>query len=254
MIFSIFKKNELKAKDKTEETRSRSFLKVDIHSHLIPGIDDGSQSMEESLSLLKGIEALGYEKVITTPHIMADAYKNTPEIIYEGLHLLREASSQEGIELEIEAAAEYYLDDGFYKHLESRNLMTIVGEYILFETSYISKPLQFEEMIFAIGTAGYKPLLAHPERYRYIKEPLKEYSRLKELGVMFQVNINSFGGHYGKSAKTLATFLCNEGMIDFLGSDTHHIKQVQTLEALLRTEQYAEIFDKNSIKNNLLLS
>lgn len=249
MIASLFKKK----KDHIEKKENIPRLKVDIHSHLIPGIDDGSQSMEESLMLLRGIEGLGYKKVVTTPHIMADAYKNTPDGIRIGLQILREASRNAGILVEIDAAAEYYLDDGFYTHLESGDMMTIAKKYVLFETSYISKPLQIEEMIFEIASAGYIPLFAHPERYRYIKDPVKEYSRLRELGVMFQVNLNSFGGHYGKSAKALATFLSNEGMIDFLGSDIHHKKQIETLDIVLQTEAYSRIFEKNTIQNDLLL-
>ncbi len=245
MIFSFFK-------NKKEKQRGPR-LKVDLHSHLIPGIDDGSQSIEESLTLLKGLEALGYEKVITTPHIMADAYRNTPKIIYDGLHALREAAKAEGIEVEIEAGAEYYLDDGFYAHLHGKEVMSIKNRYLLFETSYISKPIQLEEMIFEISSAGYIPLMAHPERYRYVKDPLKEFSRLKDLGVEFQVNLNSFAGHYGKGAKIHADFLNKQGMIDFLGSDIHHKKQVDTLGDLFNLEVYSDIFKHNTIKNDELI-
>ena len=242
MIFPLF--------GKKKEKQKGPVLKVDLHSHLIPGIDDGSQSMQESLNLLRGMEALGYEKAITTPHIMFDAYKNTPNIIKDGLASLREAAKSEGIKVEIEAAAEYYLDEGFYDHLHSSDIMSIKEKYLLFETSYVSKPLQFEEMIFEIGAAGYIPLMAHPERCRYIKDPLQEYTRLKDLGVMFQVNLNSFGGHYGKSAKSLADFLSKEGMIDFLGSDVHHQKQVETLSTVFQSDAYSTIFQNNTIRND----
>ena len=241
MIFSLFTKK----KEKVETP----LLRADIHSHLIPGIDDGSQSLEESLKLLWGMEALGYEKVITTPHIMVDTYRNTPKSIKEGLWYLQDAAKSEGIKVQIEAAAEYYLDEGFYEHLHSAEVMSVQGKYLLFETSYVSKPLQLEEMIFEIGAAGYTPLMAHPERYRYIKDPYKEYKRLKELGVMFQVNINSFGGHYGKSAKIYAEFLSKEGWIDFLGSDVHHTKQVDTLAMVFRSDVYGAIFGNNTIRN-----
>jgi len=244
MIFPFFGKKKEKEKGPV--------LKVDLHSHLIPGIDDGSASMEESLNLLRDMEALGYEKVITTPHIMFDAYKNTPKIIKEGLASLKEAAKSEGIKVEIEAAAEYYLDEGFYDHLHSSELMSIKGKYVLFETSYVSKPLQLEEMIFEISAAGYTPLMAHPERYRYIKDPLQEYTRLKELGVMFQVNLNSFGGHYGRSAKHLADFLSKEGMISFLGSDVHHKKHVETLSGIFHSDDYSRLFKNNTILNDEL--
>ncbi len=225
-------------------------LETDLHSHLIPGIDDGSQSMEESLSLLGGMAALGYEKIITTPHIMSDAYRNTPAAIREGLAALREAAAEAEISIEIDAAAEYYLDDAFIGLLSEGDLMTVNGKYLLFETSYISKPLQTEEMIFEITSAGYTPVMAHPERYRYIRDPLKEYGRFKELGVLFQVNLNSFGGHYGRSAKVLADFLSQNGMIDFLGSDVHHQKHVDTLGNVLLSDAYREIFVHNRIRND----
>lgn len=243
-MFSFFRKKETPPPAPS--------LRVDLHSHLIPGIDDGSQSMEESLLLLRGMEALGYGKLITTPHIMADAYRNTPETIREGLAALREAAGEAGIDVEIDAAAEYYLDDGFVGLVEAGKLMTVNGTYLLFETSYVSKPLRTEEMIFEISSAGYTPVMAHPERYRYIRDPLKEYGRFKELGVLFQVNINSFGGHYGKSAKALAGFLSRNGMIDLLGSDVHHKKHVESLKAVFDSEAYREIYAKNKILNNML--
>ncbi len=244
MIFPFFKKTK-------EKTRG-PVLKVDLHSHFIPGIDDGSQSMEESLSLLKGMEALGYEKVITTPHIMIDVYRNTPQIIKEGLDALREAAKSEGIRLEIEAAAEYNLDEGFYDQLHSDEVMSIDGKYLLFETSYVTKPLQVEEMIFEISASGYIPLMAHPERYRYVSDPFKEYGRWKELGVLFQLDLNSLGGHYGRDAKKKAEILSKHGMIDFLGSDIHHLKQTKFLDDVFMSEAYAKVWENNTILNHTL--
>lgn len=235
-----------------KQSQQDSLLTVDLHSHLIPSIDDGSQSMEESLALLQGLEALGYKKIITTPHIMMDTYKNTPKIIRSGLDQIREEAKKADIKLEIDAAAEYYLDDGFIDLLQSGDLMTVNDKYLLFETSYTSKPLQLEEMIFAIGTAGYTPIMAHPERYRYVKDPEKEYGRWKELGVLFQSNLNSFGGHYGRSAKKLVTFLNENGMIDFLGSDTHGKRHLESLKHVFDSEIFSSIFSKNKILNNSL--
>lgn len=242
MIFSLF--------NKRKKAERGPLLKVDLHSHLIPGIDDGSKSMEESLMLLKGMEALGYERVITTPHIMADAYRNTPEIIRDGLQALRKASKEEGLAIEIEAAAEYYLDDGFYDHLHKGEILSAKGRYLLFETSYISKPIQLEEMIFEISAAGYTPLMAHPERYRYIRDPIREFKRFKDLGVLFQMNLNSFGGYYGKVAKVHADLLSKEGMIDFLGSDVHHKRHLDTLHEIFASEAYSKIFRHNKILND----
>jgi len=247
MIFSFFRKKEKGVKKRGPH------LKVDLHSHLIPKIDDGSQSIEESLILLKGLETLGYKKLITTPHIMSDSYKNSTENIGYGLEKLRTLIKNENIALEIDAAAEYYLDDAFFNELKKPNIMSVSGKYILFESSYISKPLQMEEMIFAIGEAGYQPILAHPERYRYIRDPEKEYARFKELGVLFQVNLNSFVGYYGKNAALLANYLNKAGMIDFLGSDTHHKKHIDSLSEVFCSDVYHSIFKYNTIKNDTLL-
>jgi tyrosine-protein phosphatase YwqE len=243
-MFSFFKKKDVK--------KIECNLKVDLHSHLIPGIDDGAKDMQESLQLLRGMEALGYEKVITTPHIMLDAYKNTAEIILNGLESLREAAKKDGISLQIEAAAEYYLDDGFEDLLQKGDMLTIADKYLLFETSYFAKPMQLEDMIFAITSSGYIPLMAHPERYRYVKDPQEEYARFKELGVVFQSNLNSFYGHYGKDAKSKVKYLSENGLISFLGSDIHHLKQVDTLSKVFLLESYKNIFTNNTILNNTL--
>ena len=227
-------------------------LKIDLHSHLIPGIDDGSKNMEESLEMLRAMQALGYEKVITTPHVMSDAYQNSTQTIVDGLRSLREASLTEGIEIEIEAAAEYYLDEELIKRLDRGDILTIGNKYLLFETSYISKPLNFEEVAYEIQARGYKALLAHPERYRYVKNPQKEFERMKELGIFLQLDINSLGGFYGRQAMKHALVLSESGMIDFLGSDVHRIKQVGFLEKVFADQKYHTLLQNNRIMNETL--
>ncbi len=229
-----------------------SGLKIDLHSHLIPGIDDGSRSLEESLDILRAMRDLGYEKVITTPHVMADAYQNSTRTILEGLQALREAVAAEDIEIEIEAAAEYYLDEELISRLERGDILTIAKEDLLFETSYFSKPLNFEEVVFEIQAKGYKPLLAHPERYRYISDPRDEFGRMKELGIYFQLDINSLGGYYGKQAKENAQLLSEWGMIEFLGSDVHRIKQVGFLKNVFADQRHDALLKNNQILNETL--
>jgi tyrosine-protein phosphatase YwqE len=237
-MFSLFRKKNIPV------------LKVDIHSHLIANIDDGSKTIEESLFLLEGMQKLGYEKVITTPHIMLDSYKNTPTIINNGLNALIKASKDRGLTIQIEASAEYYLDEGFEDIIKNRKLLPIANQYILLETSYMSKPMQLEDTIFSITSLGYTPILAHPERYRYIKNLFVDYNRLKELGVLFQVDLNSLVGYYGKNAKDKSEFLSENGMIDFLGSDLHNEKQLKLLSKVFNSKAYLSIFDKNNILNN----
>jgi tyrosine-protein phosphatase YwqE len=243
-------------KKRNEEVFVRSkgkvFLHVDVHSHLIPGIDDGARDIDESLTLIRALKACGYKMLVTTPHIMSDHYRNDADSIANGLLALREAVADAGLDIRIEAAAEYYTDDGFFNEMKKERILSIADKYVLFETSYLAKPMMLEEMIFAIGVAGYTPLMAHPERYRYVDDPETIYTRWKELGVLFQVNINSFGGYYGKQAKALARFLDERGMIDFLGSDVHRLRQTEMLSKLLNDGSMQSVVARNPIKNDRL--
>jgi len=227
-------------------------IKTDIHSHLIPGIDDGSQSLEESLDILRQMSSLGYEKVITTPHIMADTYRNSSKTILDGLAILRKSIIDKKIDIKVDVAAEYYFDEALIDRLNDGDILTAGDGYLLFETSYISKPINFDDVVFHISTKGYRPLLAHPERYGYISNPKKIYTQMKDMGIYFQLDINSLGGHYGKQAFDLSRYLIDCGMVDFLGSDIHHKKQVEYLKGVFGGEYYHTIWKKNKIKNDLL--
>jgi tyrosine-protein phosphatase YwqE len=240
---------------KKEKKNYLADLKVDIHSHLIPGIDDGAKDLEDSIELIKKLKELGYSKLITTPHIMSDSYPNSKDTILQGLDILKKELKKEAIVIEIEAAAEHYLDENFLNILEKQEVLPIAKEYLLFETSYISKPINLEDLIYEIKINGYKPILAHPERYRYIKNLDLEYSRLKELGVYLQVNINSLNGYYGKDAHKKSQFLLERGYIDFLGTDTHHTKHLNNLEVVARNcSIWKNLLEKNKILNLSLLN
>ncbi|MBI4930747.1 MAG: hypothetical protein HY841_08295 [Bacteroidetes bacterium] len=217
-----------------------SVLKCDVHSHFIPGIDDGAQTMEDSISLIKSFHDLGYKKVITTPHILADGYPNTSEIILRGLEKVRVALKTEGIPIQIEAAAEYYIDFDFGRKIEQEKLLTFgksapnktSGNYLLFEISFLNPPDNLEQIIFKLLTSGYKPVLAHPERYNFWHHKFEKYEQLKEKGLLFQLNINSLTGYYSYETKKVAEHLIEKNMIDFLGSDCHHSGHVN----LIKTE------------------
>lgn len=244
-MISFFRKNN-------NTVDAVEILQTDIHSHIIPGIDDGSKSMGESIALLKEFEKLGYKKLITTPHIMDKAYNNSKESILLHLEELKSECKKENIKITIEAAAEYYVDEGFLKLLEKGELLAIDDEYILFETSYTNRPVDLESVIYNIKMAGYKPLFAHPERYKYIKNPEKEFSELKEQGSLFQVNLNSFAGYYGKRAKKNAEYLNESSMINFLGSDVHSMSHIDSLKGILNTKTYNNIIMNNNILNNTI--
>jgi len=199
-----------------------SVLKCDVHSHFIPGIDDGAKTMEDSVALIREFHNLGYKKIITTPHILADGYPNTPEIILGGLEKVRVALKTEGIPIQIDAAAEYYIDFDFGRKVEQEKLLTFGKNYLLFEVSYVNPPDNLENIIFKLITGGYKPVLAHPERYPFWSRNFEKFEQLKEKGVLLQLNINSLTGYYSHETRKTAEQLIERNMIDFLGSDCHH--------------------------------
>jgi protein-tyrosine phosphatase len=168
-----------------------NLIKVDMHSHLIPGIDDGSKTMDESIELIRAFKEFGYKKIITTPHIMSDYYKNTPEIINDGLAKLRLELGKQKIEMEINAAAEYYLDFDFNDKIHAEKLLTFGKNYLLIEVSYLNEPDNIDAIIFELQTSGYNIILAHPERYPFWYNNPKRYETLKDKDVLFQININS---------------------------------------------------------------
>ena len=152
---------------------------VDLHSHLLPGIDDGVRTLEESLAIIKKFKSMGYTKLITTPHIMSDSYPNTRSIIQKKLFEVQEALKNEQIDIEIEAAAEHYVDMKFLETIEKDEVLPFAGNHLLFETSYMSKPIILEKAIFDMRAKGYTPVLAHPERYRYMYDDMDIYRKLK---------------------------------------------------------------------------
>ena len=203
---------------------------TDMHSHLIPGIDDGAQTIEDSVQLIRELHEMGFKKLITTPHIMSDYYKNTPENIKAGLEKVRAAIKTAGIPIEIDVAAEYYLDEQFLTKLKSPDVLTFGNKYLLFEVSYINKPENLNACIFAIQQQGLKPVLAHPERYPFFYDDFDEYKRLHDRGVLLQLNTNSLTGYYSPAARMIAMRMIDENLIDFIGTDCHHMRHAESLK------------------------
>lgn len=249
-MFSFFKKKPKEPKVSLSDVEP---LRVDMHSHLLPGIDDGAQNMEESITMLKGFEAMGYTKLITTPHIMSDFYRNTPEIILGKLELLREEARNQGIQLELEAAAEYYLDEGLMTKLKSKEpLLTFGDNYLLFETSYMNASSYLEQAVFMMQSQGYKPVMAHPERYTYWFGKFDEIVKVWEKGVHMQVNCLSLIGYYSKPSEMIAKDLINKNMATFLGSDCHRDKHRELLEKVRQVPEYAKALQNGMLNNSLL--
>lgn len=249
ILGTFFRKKE----KKPEFPAVRDFLSVvtDIHSHLIPGIDDGVKSIAEAVEMVRGLSTLGFKRLITTPHIMSDFYKNTPEIIMEGLGKLRAAVKEANIDIKIDAAGEYYLDEVLLQKIQKDKLMCIHGKYLLFEISYINPPDNLLSVIFDMNVQNYIPVLAHPERYNFWFNKFDEYKKLKDAGALFQLNINSLTGYYGGSSKRIAEKMVDENMVDFIGSDLHGSRHLESMFRVVNEKYFWKLMALG-VKNSSL--
>ncbi|MCB9192956.1 MAG: capsular biosynthesis protein [Flavobacteriales bacterium] len=226
-----------------------SVLRCDVHSHFIPGIDDGAPTLEASMELLRAMVDLGFEKVITTPHSMADGYRNTPEIILGGLRKVQEEVARLGIPIKVDAAAEYYLDHALEQAISEKRVLTFGDRLLLFELPFISEPVILLNVIFEMQTQGYRPVLAHPERYGFWHAEFSKYERLKERGVLFQLNTVALSGAYGPACRRTAERLVDAGHYELLGSDCHHMGHIEAIKAA-RTEPYLhKLLDSGKLLN-----
>jgi protein-tyrosine phosphatase len=242
MLSKFFKKKQVL------EPISLSVFGVDMHSHLIPGIDDGSKSLDESIALLAKFQHLGFRKVITTPHIMSDYYRNTPDIILSGLEEVRETALKLGLTIEIDAAAEYYFDDHFLELIKKKQILSFGDAFVLVEFAFSGKPMFENEMFFELLTAGYKPVLAHFERYAAFHGNLDKAHEYRSRGVLIQLNLNSLSGHYGPEVKKQAEQLIDAELVDFVGTDCHRMQHLLSLEENLNLPYMHKLLDLN-LKN-----
>lgn len=227
-------------------------LITDVHSHLIPGIDDGSKDMEDSIAMLKNFYEMGYRKIITTPHVMSDFYKNTPEIILGGLANVKAELKKQKINIELEAAAEYYLDETLQPKIFDGSLLTFGNNYLLFELPFMTEPQNLSSFVFDLQTNGYRPILAHPERYGFWYKDFEKYVEMHDKGVHLQLNILSIVGHYGPEAQKIAERLIDENLITFLGSDCHNLMHQDGLQVARTKKYFHKLVDSGLLKNSQL--
>jgi len=222
---------------------------VDIHSHLLPGIDDGAKDLNDSIALIEKMASYGIKKIITTPHILGDLYPNTPEIINTKLkEVQNELKKRNLTDISITAAAEYMMDEQFSVILEQGNILTLKDNFVLVEMSYFSPPYNLYEVIFQLQLKGYKPILAHPERYNAYHNDFKEFYKLKNAGCLFQLNLLSLTNHYGPSIQKTSEKLLKENMYDFVGTDTHHSNHLNLLRSIATKKNFRKI--ENLLSNN----
>jgi protein-tyrosine phosphatase len=221
----------------------------DIHSHLIPGIDDGSPNMEYSIKLVKKFVELGYSKIVTTPHIMCDYYQNTPDKILKGLDELREELQKQNINVDISAAAEYNLDDGLQDLIDKKEILTFGDNHVLFELPFMQEPRNLQEIIFNFQMAGYKPILAHPERYTFWYDSFEKYDELKSRGVLLQMNLLSLTNHYSPQTRKVAEKMVEANLVDAVGTDCHRIEHLMMLEDHLNLKHIHKLAEQEKLFN-----
>lgn len=221
---------------------------IDIHSHLLPGIDDGAKTFEDSLRLTQALQNLGVTQFITTPHIIQHVWDNTHEQILSNKTETLRQLQQNNINIPFNAAAEYMMDDQFVRLFKSGQLLTLKDNYVLVEMSYINPPMQLYSILFDLRIAGYIPVLAHPERYLFYHNNFNEYHKLKKAGCLFQLNLLAVVGYYGDNITKIAGQLLQKGMYDFVGTDLHHDKHLAAFHQKIKLKELTPL--QEAIANN----
>lgn len=221
---------------------------IDIHSHLLPGIDDGAQNFDDSLHLIQALIGFGVSQFITTPHSIQQVWENSSAKIKLTESATVKELERHAIKLPFRAAAEYMMDDHFVKLFQAGDVLTLKDNYILVEMSYLNPPIQLYEILFDLQVAGYIPVLAHPERYLFYHSNFDEYLKLKRAGCLFQLNLAAVVGYYGEAIAKIAEKLLQKGLYDFVGSDVHHNNHINAFEQKVKLKDLIPL--KEIISNN----
>ena len=237
MIFNLFK-----SKPTLKKLIPVGF--VDIHSHILPGIDDGAKDLKESRKLISKMKKLGFSKIIGTPHTYTGLYDNTNDSIQNAFNNLK---GDLDVDIKLDYASEYMLNNEIIYSAKNKKLLCLKKNYVLVEMSYLSPPTNLYEIIYELKVNGYSPILAHPERYLFYKNNFSEFNRLKENGLMFQVNLLSSTGYYGKDVLRLVNKLLENNLIDFVGSDIHNINHIRSFNNKVRISK-KKLLEKSILK------
>ena len=236
-MFSFFKRSP-------RVSKNLSFIGADMHNHLLPGIDDGSPDVETSLFLMERMMELGYKKFISTPHVILEVHPNNKETISNAWQQLKTGIAEKGLDVTVEYAAEYMLNFDFDNLLKEGKVLSFGNKNVLIEMSYAVESPNLKEAIFILQTRGYRPILAHPERYPYMFHNLNLYEHLQDSGCELQVNLLSLIGYYGKPIKTVAEKLIDRGLISWVGTDLHHDRHLAALTDLASNTRALKYIDK----------
>lgn len=225
---------------------------TDIHCHILPGIDDGSQSVEDSIALIRQMQSWGIRRIIATPHVTEETFENNADTIGNAYRSLREALDREGIDIDIRYSAEYRMDEQFLQVLGRNEIIPMPKQYILIENSFLQPFWELKDLLFDLQLKGFTPILAHPERYGYYHNNREVYEEIHGQGCLFQVNLLSIGGYYDKTVKNVSEWLMNKGLIDFFGSDLHHQRHAEFIGKFIASRDFRKIQEKVNPQNDKL--
>lgn len=229
-MFDIFRK-------KSKEL-PKLFFQTDMHCHLVPGIDDGQREAVSAADLVAHEASWGIKRIFCTPHITQGSFENTPDIIAGAFGRLQEAVRGAGVEVELGYSAEHRLDGFFQQQLQEGRVRSFPGGYLLVENSFLQEGWNLDQELFDLQVKGFKPILAHPERYSYYHGDAARYDALHNAGTLFQVNLLSLAGYYGKIEKRVAEALIERGLVDFVATDMHHHRHCEAIEAYLGSRDF----------------
>lgn len=243
MSFSLFKKQLLLSSLIPTDS-------IDIHNHLLPGIDDGSKSPEQSMELLDELNDIGFTNFVCTPHTLPDLWENTNETILSSYDRCIELNSEKINHDNFRASSEYYIHETLIEKAKNNALLPLKDNTLLIEMSYLNPPINLYELIFELQNSGYDLVLAHPERYRFFHSDFKKYENLKSKGIKFQLNLLSTIGYYGKDIAKIADKLLKHNLIDYTGTDAHHLRHVRALNKPIIIKQHKKLSDAIERTNN----
>ncbi|MBQ0030247.1 MAG: hypothetical protein KBT32_07410 [Bacteroidales bacterium] len=220
------------------------FYHTDVHCHILPGVDHGAKNIQNGIELLKADMDMGIDRVILTSHVTSETFENTPETLQTAFETFKEAVKEAGLDVEMHLSAEYRMDDYWQKEYAAGHIIPMPGNYILLENSFVQELIGSDQMMFDLMCKGYKPILAHPERYPYWAHNRERYEKMHNTNLKFQINILSFTGYFGSSARDTANWLVKNGMVDMLGSDMHNLEHAEIIKDFLRSKEWRKISEK----------
>ena len=240
---------------RNKKEQVKLFYYTDIHCHILPGVDHGSRSIEDSLDMLQAEMEMGINRVILTSHVTAVTFENTRESLMDAFLKLQDAVTDAGLDIQLFLSAEYRMDEYFDKEYAADHLIPMPGNHILLENSFQQELMNLDDLLFDMQVKGYKTILAHPERYPYYSRRRKRYEQLHNAGAKFQVNILSFTGYFGEEARESALWFVRNGMIDYLGSDMHNVKHAHIIMDYIKSKEWRKLAPEieQTVKNDLII-